>query len=186
MTSMDWQKVTLKTADCHVIPTICPNCLDAATVDCRYAYVPAVDSWNPIYLLDRGRYFQTFYYCSRCAELVEKQQSLGWTFLIGAIFGLATLAACGYFIGSGLDEITKNSAGAALVGVPCLLYAYAMSRLAYQAVKSLVMRIHPLREGQAVWGAAAYYAGPSLVSGGDVYTAARPEWLEALVQSNSG
>jgi hypothetical protein len=79
---------------------------------------------------------------------------------------------------------------AVVIGVSVLL-AWLFARLRWHWSRNGEHTRHPQREGQAVWGLAAFYAGPSLLGTlgsmetTSIYQAARPEWLSALVGCNS-
>src|SRR5207244_3782302 len=70
--------------------------------------------------------------------------------------------------------------------VPGVLLAVGLIWWRKHALWRRAERSHPVREGQAVWGLAAFYTGETFGLGpsGRVYRAARPEWLKALVEAN--
>ena len=59
MSQRQWSKATLG-GKLHIIPQVCPNCLDPSEVEWRYAYK------RPWWMMDDTRYIQTFYYCRAC------------------------------------------------------------------------------------------------------------------------
>jgi hypothetical protein len=67
MSVRSWPSITLR-GDAQVIPRMCPNCLANADVELRYYYTNPVSG-----LLGGTRYFQTFNYCSQCAETARAE-----------------------------------------------------------------------------------------------------------------
>jgi len=186
---LQWPKVALK-GESQTIPRLCPNCLKEAEVELRYCYIRPWDVLRPT------RYFQSFRYCAGCgaaaAAHLRHLGRTGWLLkapgailaLVGSCAGAAALTEA--VLPGSRDPAVRGpvaaagfAAGLAAVGLLAGLFAWWSKKAA--------LRRSPPREGQAVWGVAAYYTGSTLLDllgGSKVYRAARPEWLAALVRAN--
>jgi hypothetical protein len=139
--------------------------------------------------------YQTFYYCPTCtltaeAHLRYRRQIGFFAYVLTGMFTTLPLfgfpaALAGIVAGIALSTIAPSIA----VWFGFLL-AFAVFGLEFWSfarwLKGRAMRRYPQREGQAVWGLAAYLVegGQVLVDSG-VYKAARPEWIVALAQANT-
>jgi hypothetical protein len=186
MSTQRWSKVEL-TGEGQAIPRTCPNCLKPSEVENRYSYTRPF----PIYLLDRTRYWQTFYYCSSCARTLDAffkhQRIKGWLwFPAGAAFIGALIGSAMLFSKGGPFERLKDSDAM----VPIMIGADLLLVIAlFWGISSMIKRFikgrHPQQADQATWGPAAYFVGSWLGLGNAKgYIAARPEWIRALVESN--
>ena len=183
MDSPRWTKVSLHGIP-HFIPAVCPNCLQPADVSLRCSHGPFIDNmFNP--LLANS---QTFEYCSTCvdaarAALVCQRVRRGVFWIMSLIpLSLVFVGFMHLVLGEHSPlrpywmRFVKASGVWSILVFPIggMLVAWLIVRL----TRWRMMRRYPLNEQQAVWGLAAYYKGSGK------YSAARPEWLVALVEAN--
>lgn len=178
-----WQTVQLKGQQ-QVMPRVCPNCLAPSTHSLRYGY----KGWKG--WLTRTTYYQTFYYCEPCCDQADSALGLStwgfWMGFLGVIGGFVGLAV---FADAFRDPVTHRVPEDKMVLAMAL--AVAASALlfggVYALVRTLKRRRFPPREGQILWGPAAYYTGGGfmdLTGKYAVYRVARSEWARELVRDN--
>ena len=178
-----WTRVALK-GKSQVIPSVCPNCFQAADVKYRYGY-KGLEGW-----LTRTTYYQTFTYCQPCQRQAASHVGLRRWGLFGGI--LAFFLSIPLLLGiadvlkprlAGLNKDLQTSLAMACWAIG----AVAIWAAIYFTVRRIKQGRHPLRPEQAVWGLAAFYTGGTHLgfnTSNAVYKAVRPEWIVALVKAN--
>lgn len=181
-----WMRAKFK-GDSHQIPRVCPNCLQPADTEWRYCYTAPM----PLYIFDRTRYWQTFYYCSGCSAQLDaffkKEKVLGWLFflwIIGGVFTLVGAIAQSEKDGALVPLAQSIGQDAIVIGSLVLYVALVVGLILF--IKSRYKKRAPLQAHQAAWGPAAYYTGNGFFgfSSYAMYKAARPEWIKAMAQFN--
>ncbi len=180
MAVFNWPSVTLKGGDAFVIPAACPNCLAPATVQYRYDYTP----W--LYFITRTRYYQTFTYCTGCEPMMDAWFKWDrWGGCLAILLYPAGIVG-GILLGIQAYDLLKDSLPEQIKGpLPFVttVLGVVLAWTLLRGLKHLLLRKHPLKEGQAIQGPAAYYVGDRLL-GGQIYRALRPEWIKLLVEAN--
>jgi hypothetical protein len=165
---ISWPSVELDTGGTAVIPLVCPNCMAKADREWRCGYkLPFVGS---------TRYFQTFYYCTPCSDVIRHQlRTSSIQYVLGFVLGI------GLLIGWAMLMDKKVVPGEAFLAVPVLT---AAAVLGFGALRRSGK---PLGEKMLGRDFAAYHTGMSGLGLGNrsIYKARRQEWLDLLLESNA-
>lgn len=180
---VQWHRIRLKGTE-QVMPDACPNCMGPSTHHFRYGY----KGWKG--WLTRTTYYQTFYYCEPCMKQADSALGLGgWSFFGGVLGFFAWLAVTISLAEAYRDPETHRVPDLIMALVFLLGTAVAVGIVMgiRFLVKAIKQRRHPLKEGQAVWGVAAYYTGSGFLDVQSLasYKAVRREWLAEMVRLNA-
>lgn len=161
-----WPKVELDNTGSAIVPKVCPNCMAEATREWRTEYSLPI-------LVSRSRFYQTFYYCDACSNLIRYSER---TRMIQWLVGIALFCGCFYLVLQGPKELLSGRLGLSLtIVIPivvALLIGLARRRAKLLPPEALVV------------GYAAYYTGFDGFNNAHIYRARRQEWLDLLVTAN--
>lgn len=168
---LQWPMVEVKGGSV-VVPQVCPNCMSEGTWRWRYGHS---------YFLSNTTYYQTFYYCEACSNVMTNERRirrLQWLVGIPLLLGLVGIEVL----------VASNSPQGEAGGVWYVAGALALA--APFVVGYLIGRklraAKPLPPNALGRKPAAYYTGKTFggLGGRDVYRARRREWLDLLVRAN--
>ena len=168
---VQWPRIEVKSG-AVVVPKLCPNCMAEATTERRDGHK---------YLISNTRYYQTFYYCGECHDVLRHETRTGvlqWLIGVPLCIALALLLA---MVADTLPESTSPATRALGIATPVVVpiivgFLIGMLRRRSKRLPASALGRTP----------AAFYTGRSGAGLGDndVYRARRQEWLDALVRAN--
>lgn len=165
----DWPRAEFSRGEL-VIPQLCPGCLSQqANWEWR------IDHKYP---LSGTRYWQTFYYCDACSDLMKHDNTTRrmqfWigVLLFGGLFAYL-LSAMDSRVGWTTETRTLGLIAVVVIPIIVVLVIGAVRRAGRPVPADAIGR-RP----------AAFYTGMSVFGAKHVYRAARQEWIDALIAHN--
>jgi hypothetical protein len=168
---LQWPMIEVK-GGAVVVPQVCPNCMGDGTWRWRHGHK---------YFLSNTTYYQTFYYCDACSDILSNERRIGrLQWLIGiplflCLVGLEILVAWTW------PQAGSDGIWLAAGTLPLLVPIIVGYLIGYRMRAAKPLPAHALGRTPA-----AYYTGKTFagLGGRDVYRARRQEWLDLLVRAN--